>query len=34
LMWKKDNNSPLLAKLVADVKRLVDERGGNCEVLG
>jgi DNA-binding transcriptional LysR family regulator len=34
LMWKKDNHSPLLAKLVADVKALVDHRGRNGEVLG
>jgi DNA-binding transcriptional LysR family regulator len=33
LMWKKDNHSPLLAKLVADVKTLVDKRGGNSVVL-
>jgi hypothetical protein len=24
LMWRKDNNSPLLAKFVADVKSLVE----------
>jgi DNA-binding transcriptional LysR family regulator len=34
LMWKKDNNSPLLAKLVADVKTLVEQRGRNGEILG
>jgi DNA-binding transcriptional LysR family regulator len=34
LMWKKDNNSPLLAKLVADAKSLVERRGRNSEVLG
>ncbi len=34
LMWKKDNNSPLLAKLVADVKTLVERRGRNSELLG
>jgi DNA-binding transcriptional LysR family regulator len=34
LMWKKDNNSPLLAKLVADVKTLVERRGRNTEILG
>jgi hypothetical protein len=34
LMWKKDNNSPLLAKLVADVRSLVERRGRNSEFLG
>jgi DNA-binding transcriptional LysR family regulator len=34
LMWKKKNNSPLLAKLVANVKMLVEQRGGNNEILG
>jgi DNA-binding transcriptional LysR family regulator len=34
LMWKKDNNSPLLAKLVANVKTLVEQRGRNREFLG
>jgi DNA-binding transcriptional LysR family regulator len=34
LMWKKDNHSPLLAKLVADVKALVERRGRNSEILG
>jgi DNA-binding transcriptional LysR family regulator len=33
LMWKKGNNSPLLAKLIADLKALVDQRGRNSEVL-
>ena len=33
LMWKKDNNSPLLAKFAADVKSMVERRGAN-EVLG
>ena len=34
LMWKKGNNSPLLAKLVADVESLVERRGRADEVLG
>jgi len=33
-MWKKDNTSPLLARLIGDVKRLVAEKGSNDEVLG
>src|SRR5258705_7660660 len=33
LMWRKDNNSPLLAKFAADVKSMVQQRGAN-EVLG
>jgi DNA-binding transcriptional LysR family regulator len=34
LMWKKDNNSPLLAKLVDNVKVLVDQKGRDSEILG
>jgi DNA-binding transcriptional LysR family regulator len=34
LMWKKDNNSPLLAKLVAAIKALVGQRGRDSQVLG
>jgi len=33
LIWRKDNNSPLLAKFAADVKSMADRRGAN-EVLG
>ena len=33
LMWRKDNNSPLLAKFVTDLKSMVERRGAN-EVLG
>jgi len=34
LMWKKDNNSPLLVKLVDDVKLLLKQKGRNDEILG
>jgi DNA-binding transcriptional LysR family regulator len=34
LMWKKENNSPLLAKFTAEVKSLAEQRGGNSEILG
>jgi DNA-binding transcriptional LysR family regulator len=34
LMWKKDNNSPLLAKLVNSVKLLVEQKGRDTEILG
>ena|SRR5437660_1379337 len=27
LIWRKDNNSPLLAKFTADVKSMVERRG-------
>jgi hypothetical protein len=33
-MWKKDNNSPLLAKLVNSVKLLVEQKGRDTEILG
>lgn len=34
LIWRKDNNSPLLANFTADVKSLVERRGRGSEVLG
>jgi len=34
LMWRKDNNSPLLAKFVADVKSMAERRGRKDEILG
>ena len=34
LMWRKDDNSPLLAKFVADVKSMVERRGRKRDVLG
>lgn len=34
LMWRKDNNSPLLTEFVADVMSLVEQRGHNSEILG
>ena len=34
LMWKENNNSPLLAKLVDNVKCLVDQKGRDNEILG
>jgi DNA-binding transcriptional LysR family regulator len=34
LIWRKDNNSPLLAKFTADLKLLVERRGRESEVLG
>jgi DNA-binding transcriptional LysR family regulator len=34
LMWRKDNNSPLLAKFVADVKSIVQRRGRKAKILG
>ena len=34
LMWRKDNNSPLLAKFAAHVKSLVEQRARNDEVFG
>ena len=34
LIWRKDNNSPLLAKFTADVKSMVERRGRKNEVLG
>ena len=34
LMWKKENNSPLLAKLVNNVKLLVEQKGRDTEILG
>jgi hypothetical protein len=33
-MWKENNNSPLLAKLVDNVKCLVDQKGRDNEILG
>jgi len=33
LIWRKDNNSPLLAKFAADVKSMAERRGANA-VLG
>jgi len=33
LMWRKDNNSPLLTKLVADVKSMIDWGCRKREVL-
>jgi DNA-binding transcriptional LysR family regulator len=34
LMWRQDNNSPLLAKFTADVKSLVERGGRKDEILG
>ena len=34
LVWRKDNNSPLLAKFAADVKWMVQRRGQRSEILG
>jgi len=34
LMWRKDNNSPLLAKFTEDVRSMVSRRGVKSEVLG
>ena len=34
LMWKKDSNSPLLARFAADVKALVERRGPKGKILG
>jgi DNA-binding transcriptional LysR family regulator len=34
LIWRKDNNSPLLAKFTADVKSLVEREGRKEEILG
>jgi hypothetical protein len=34
LMWKKENISPLLAKLVNNVKLLVEQKGRDTEILG
>jgi len=34
LMWRKDNISPLLAKLVNNVKLLVEQKGRDTEILG
>jgi DNA-binding transcriptional LysR family regulator len=34
LMWRKDNNSPLLAKFTADLKSLVERGGWKDEILG
>jgi len=31
LIWRKDNNSPLLAKFTADVKSMVERRGCVCD---
>jgi len=33
-MWRKDNISPLLAKLVNNVKLLVEQKGRDTEILG
>jgi len=34
LMWRKDNNSPLLAEFAGDVKSMVQRRGRKAEILG
>ncbi len=34
LVWRKDNNSPLLAKFAGDVKSMVQQRGRKGEILG
>lgn len=34
LIWRKDNNSPLLAKFTAEVKSLAGRRGRENEILG
>jgi DNA-binding transcriptional LysR family regulator len=34
LMWRKDNNSPLLSQFTADLRLLVERRGRESEVLG
>jgi DNA-binding transcriptional LysR family regulator len=34
LAWRKDNNSPLLAKFTADVKSMAERRGRKSEILG
>jgi len=34
LMWRKDNNSPILANFTADVKLLVERGGREDEILG
>ena len=34
LVWRKDNNSPLLAKFVADVKSMVQRTGRKSEIFG
>jgi len=34
LIWRKDNNSPLLAKFTADVKSMVEPEGWKGEILG
>jgi hypothetical protein len=34
LMWRKDNNSPILANFTADVKSLVERGGRKGEILG
>ena len=34
LMWRKDNNSPLLAQFAGDVKSMVQRRGRKAEILG
>ena len=34
LMWRKDNNSLLLAEFAGDVKSMVQRRDGRAEILG
>jgi hypothetical protein len=34
LVWRKDNNSPLLAKFAGDVKSMVQRRGRKAKILG
>ena len=34
LMWRKDNNSPLLAEFAGDVKSMVQRRGRKAKILG
>jgi DNA-binding transcriptional LysR family regulator len=34
LMWRKDNNSPLLAQFAGDVKSMVQRRGRKSGILG
>ena len=34
LVWRKDNNSPLLAKFAGEVKSMVQQRGRKGQILG
>ena len=34
LMWRKDNNSPLIAEFAGDVKSMVQGKGQNAKILG